>query len=111
MKIAITTWGNRVSPVFDSAATLMIAEVKNLKVISRIFEAFNPKNTTQILSVLNNNKIDVLICGAITDIQSKPIEQSGVKLISFITGNADEVLISLFKKSHKISDFLMPGSI
>lgn len=111
MKIAITIWGNRISPVFDSASTLMIVQVEDSIIVSRIFQEFNPKVTTQMLSILKEFKMDALICGAISDIESKPIEQSGVKLISFVTGNTDKVLASLLKKPNRISDFLMPGTI
>ncbi|MCF6249117.1 MAG: dinitrogenase iron-molybdenum cofactor biosynthesis domain-containing protein [Desulfobacula sp.] len=109
MNIAITIWGNRISPVFDSANTLMIVQVENFKIISRRFEDFNPKITTRIASNLKNFHMDVLICGAITDAQSEIIEKSGINLISFITGDADKVLVSFLKKPSRISDFLMPG--
>lgn len=109
VKIAITIWGNRISPVFDSATTLMIAQVENLKITDRCFEKFNPKLTNQTLSRLENFQVDALICGAITDVQAKAIEQGGIKLISFIAGNAEEALVSLFKTPHRMSDFLMPG--
>lgn len=110
MKIAIPIWGNRISPVFDSAATFMIVEVRNLKIINRKFEKFDPTNKNQISSIFANYHIGTLICGAITDVHAKSIEQNGVKLISFITGNADEVLVTYLKKPHGISDFSMPGA-
>ncbi|MCP3900573.1 MAG: dinitrogenase iron-molybdenum cofactor biosynthesis domain-containing protein, partial [Desulfobacteraceae bacterium] len=78
MKIAITVWGNRISPVFDSANTLMIAQVDNSKVTNKVFEKFNPTITTQIIPVFKNYLIDVLICGAITEPQSEIIEQAGI---------------------------------
>lgn len=111
MNIAITIWGNRISPVFDSANTLMIAQIEDSKVAHRQFKKFNPKPIHQIASTLNNFQIDVLICGAITEIQSKTIEKTGIALFSFITGNADKALVSLLKKPNQISKFLMPGSI
>ncbi len=111
MKIAITVWGNRISPVFDSATTLMIVEIKNSKIVSQTFEAFNPKFLIQIRSIFTTHQIKVLICGAITDVQSKSIEHSGIKLIPFITGNIDDVLACCLKKAHRISDFLMPGAV
>ncbi|MFH2058332.1 MAG: NifB/NifX family molybdenum-iron cluster-binding protein [Pseudomonadota bacterium] len=111
MKIAITIWGNRISPVFDSASTLMIVQVEDLNIVSRIFQEFNPKAIARILSILKEFQIDALICGAISDIEAKPIEQSGVKLISFVTGNTDKVLASLLKTPHRISDYLMPGAV
>jgi predicted Fe-Mo cluster-binding NifX family protein len=109
VKIAITIWGNRISPVFDSARTLMIAQVENLKIINRRYEDFHLKNTDQIPSSLNDLQIDILICGAITDAQVKAVEKAGIQLVSFISGNIEKVLMSLLKKPHGMSEFLMPG--
>jgi predicted Fe-Mo cluster-binding NifX family protein len=109
MKIAITVWGNRISPVFDSANTLMIADVENSKITSRIFEEYDPEIPAQIISALKEHQVEVFICGAITDTQSKKIEQSGIKLISFISGNADKVLKAYITEKYRILDFLMPG--
>jgi predicted Fe-Mo cluster-binding NifX family protein len=111
MKIAITVWGNRISPVFDCAKTLMIAQVEDCKIVKRVFEKFNPLITTPIALVLKNNQIDVLICGALTERQSEIIKQEGIKLISFVSGNAENVLLSYIKEPLLIVDFLMPGTI
>jgi predicted Fe-Mo cluster-binding NifX family protein len=111
VKIAITVWGNRVSPVFNSANTLMIARVEDFKIIDREFTEFNPESTSQIPSDLSNLQVDVLFCGAITDVQAKEIEKAGTKLISFIAGDADEMIVSLLANPHRVSDFLMPGQI
>ena len=40
MKVALTAWGDRISPVFDSAHTLLIAEIKNKQIISKHYESF-----------------------------------------------------------------------
>ncbi len=109
MNIAITTWGNRISPVFDSANTLTIVQVENLKIIKRVFMDFNPQFITRIVSELHDYKIDIPICGAITDIQSKTIEKSGIRLISFVSGNSDQILVSFLRNPSRITDFLMPG--
>ena len=111
MKIAITVWGNRISPVYDCAKTLMITQIENGKIVGQVSEGFNPKNSTQIASILNNLEINILICGAITESQSKTIERDGIKLISFVSGNAEKVLLSYIKEPLLIVDFLMPGTI
>ena len=111
VNIAMTIWGNRVSPVFDSASTLMIARVEGSKITRRKIKSFDPSVSSQITAILNEYEVDALICGAITEIYSKPIEQSGVKLISFISGNADKVLGSYIDTPGRILDYLMPGAI
>ncbi len=112
MKIAITIWGNRISPVFDSATTLMIADIEKSVITNRIFKEFSSKKIlSQTISILKKYQAKVLICGAITDTHSQKIEQNGIKLISFITGNADKVLTAYIKDRQRIFDFLMPGMI
>ncbi len=109
--IALTVWGNRISPVFDSAETLLIVRVENLKIANRIKKKFNPKIGSQITLILKQHQVDELICGAIVQAQSEIIEKSGVKLIPFISGNADSVLASYIQTPCHIFDYLMPGAM
>jgi predicted Fe-Mo cluster-binding NifX family protein len=109
--IALTVWGNRISPVFDSAETLLIVRVENLKIAGRFTKKFNPKIGSMITSVLKQHQVDELICGAIVQAQLEIIEKSGVKLIPFISGNADSVLASYIQTPCHIFDYLMPGAM
>jgi predicted Fe-Mo cluster-binding NifX family protein len=111
LKVALTIWGNRISPVFDSANTLMIVDLENLKTSDRVYKGFDPHDLKQISTILKNYKIDILICGAITDDRSIFIEQNGIVLIPFIFGNIDKMLATLLNEKHRISDFIMPGVI
>ena len=38
MKVAITVWGNRISPVFDSAQTVLLAELLDKQVVDKRLE-------------------------------------------------------------------------
>ncbi len=68
MKIALTIWGNRISPVFDSSRTLLIVDIKNSKITNRVFHRFDPRTIESTITILRNHKIDVMICGAISNI-------------------------------------------
>ncbi|WP_457552774.1 NifB/NifX family molybdenum-iron cluster-binding protein [Desulfobacula sp.] len=109
MKIAITVWDKRISPVFDSAHTLLIAEIKNKKIKHISYKSFNPQLEAQLTEELSRLGINVLICGAISEIYSTLIEASAIQLIPFINGNANEVLESYAKGNSLIPTFLMPG--
>jgi len=109
MKAAITIWENRVSPVFDSAQMLLIAEIEDSKVIQKHFEPFNPETSIRLAARLVELEARVLICGAISELPAKTIESGGVKLIPFIAGNVDEILVSYAKGISLIPGFLMPG--
>lgn len=109
MIVAFTAWENRISPVFDAARTLFVAQISDGKVLSSSFESFNPETGRHLTEMLKVLKIDVLICGAISEAPSNIIESGGVKLIPFIGGRIEEIL-ERFINGYQISpDFLMPG--
>ncbi len=112
MNIALTAWEDRISPVFDSARTLLVVEIKDQKVVSRSVETFNQSilfNLAEMLNRLSLLKIDVLICGAISEVPSNIIESNGIKLIPFISGNIEEIIAAYAKNETIIPMFLMPG--
>lgn len=109
MKTAITVWGERVSPVFDSARKLLIAEIKDKQVVSKKVESFDPDLPHLLTKRLSDLNITVFFCGAISTIPASTIELSGIKLISFIAGNVDEILKAYSEGLPIIPAFLMPG--
>jgi len=109
MKIAVTIWGKRISPVFDSSRMLLVVEIKDKKIIDRKFLAFNPDRPSHLLALLIELDISVLVCGAVSLMPANFIEAGGIKLIPFITGNAEEVITLYAKDADLIPTFLMPG--
>jgi predicted Fe-Mo cluster-binding NifX family protein len=109
MKVAITVWGSRISPVFDSSHMLLVAEIENSIVIDRKQLAFNPEPPSRLAELLAEMEIDVLICGAVSKAPACLIESVGIKLIPFIAGDAEEILTSYAKKASVPPMYLMPG--
>ena len=108
MKIALTVWGNRISPVFDSAQTLLIAKVKNNMIIKKSYKPIDLK-CAYFPDNLNKMNISVLICGAISEVPTNTIVFSGIKLIPFITGNASQVLDLYLSNKPVPPEYFMPG--
>ncbi len=109
MKVAITVWGNRISPVFDSAHTLLIAEIENRRIINRYYESFNPEISSRFTEKLEEMDISVLICGAISEVPAAILAESKIEFIPFISGSAFRVLENFALKEPIIPGFLMPG--
>ena len=109
MKIAVTVWDERISPVFDSAHTLLIADIKDKKIKNISYESFNPQLEARLTEKLSHQGIEVLICGAISQAHSTLIEACAIRLISFIGGNVNEILESYAKGNPLAPTFLMPG--
>ncbi|MBT4091032.1 MAG: dinitrogenase iron-molybdenum cofactor biosynthesis domain-containing protein [Deltaproteobacteria bacterium] len=109
MKTALTVWENRISPVFDLADTLLIAEIINNKIVSKRSESFNAQKPQLLLEMLLQQNVAVLICGAISEHPATIIETECIALIPFISGLTDEILGVLADGDSITPRFLMPG--
>lgn len=109
MKIAITTWGNRVSPVFDAAKTLLIADIYNQSIHSKKYESFQPDDIIALAALLNREKVTALVCGAISEPYATRLIENRIRIFAFVTGNAMDVLNCLAMHNIIKPAFMMPG--
>ena len=109
MRIAVSIWENKVSPVLDTATKLLIIENGNQKEKFR-FEVYLVKqDISQKCSFIRRLEIDVLICGAVSRQFSRMLKASGINIISWISGPAKDVLKAYFHGNLLQPKFLMPG--
>ncbi len=109
MRIAVSIWEDKVSPVLDTATKLLVIEGGIQKKGSR-FEVFLiKKDISQRCSFIRKLAIDVLICGAVSRLFSGMLNASGIKIISGISGPAEDVLEAYFNGNLLQPKFLMPG--
>ncbi|OQY51437.1 MAG: dinitrogenase iron-molybdenum cofactor biosynthesis domain-containing protein [Desulfobacteraceae bacterium 4572_89] len=109
MKIAITIWGNRISPVFDAAHTLLVTRIKNKTISKKNYISFDPQSHQDLIKILNKNEITTLICGAISTKPADFIVKNNIKLISFVTGNALDFIDSFASSQTIDQGHVMPG--
>ncbi|MCF8092504.1 MAG: NifB/NifX family molybdenum-iron cluster-binding protein [Desulfotignum sp.] len=109
MKLAVTVWGNRISPVFDAARTLLVAEIENKKISRQFYTSFDPQSPADMVNVLKKNQVNLLVCGAISNTFADLIADHDIQLISFVTGNTRQFLDS-FAGSRTVKKIhMMPG--
>jgi len=109
VKIAITIWGNRISPVFDAAHTLLVAQIENRQILGKRYTPFNPDSPQYLIRILQEMEVDTLICGAISTKPADFIVENDIKLISFVTGNALDFLDSFATRQAIEKGQMMPG--
>ncbi len=109
IKMALTVWGDWISPVFDSANTLLIVEIENKQAKTKHFESFNSAKPSFLIERLIEQEVSVLICGAISEFPAHLIENSSLKLIPFISGNVDKIINRYTLGVSLMPKFLMPG--
>jgi predicted Fe-Mo cluster-binding NifX family protein len=108
-KIAVTLWGHRVSPVFDSARTLLIAEIDGSTLVSTSQLTFDPERLLELVQMLRTQQVMLIICGAVSEGPAAMIEAAGVELIPFIAGDARAVLDHYLQGRPFSAEFRMPG--
>jgi predicted Fe-Mo cluster-binding NifX family protein len=109
MKLALTVWDGRISPVFDVCRKAIVLDLEGGRVTSRRTEAFEsdePACKIDRLAALGVNK---LVCGAISASLRRDLLDRGIEVVEFVAGEVDDVLRAVI--SGRISDpsLRMPG--
>jgi len=109
MKVAIPIWTGRVSPVFDVAKNLLIAELDQGHELGRTQEPLKEAELPGRARRVSELGIDVLICGAISQPLQAMLFAKGVRVIPWICGSVEDVL-RVFVSGQPLQNlFLMPG--
>jgi len=108
-KIAVTVWEHRISPVFDSARTLLIAEVDETSIVSASYLTFDPNRLMDLVQLLRAQKVMVIICGAVSEGPANMLEAAGFELIPFIAGDYRRVVQTFIQGDPFRGEFTMPG--
>ncbi|MCB2145365.1 MAG: NifB/NifX family molybdenum-iron cluster-binding protein [Deltaproteobacteria bacterium] len=109
MKVAVTVWEDRISPVFDASRRLLIAEIENAQITDRSYVIFDPERPSNLARTLEELDVPVLICGAVSQAPATIIVAGGITLIPFIAGEVDRVLDVYAKGNPLAPTFVMPG--
>lgn len=109
MRLAITTWNGRISPVFDVAKRLLLVDLDRGAELGRHEAPLEDAEVAVRASHVLSLGVDTLICGAI----SRPLEQilasAGVNVIPRTCGPVEEVLRAFTSGQLTEQAFLMPG--
>lgn len=108
MKIAVTIWGNRISPVFDAAKRLLVVEIADGEIVCQATRTFVPTRFDLFQQLLKEMDVHLLICGAICKFGITRLEEIGVEVVPFITGEVGRVL-EHYISGEEFTEFAMPG--
>ncbi len=109
MKIAIPVCNDRISTVFEAAEELLVVDNKPGTNTIRFRAACLQNSMISRTAQLKILGIDVLICGALTRPVKHRIEATGIRVISFMRGNVDEVLEAFSKGELADRRYILPG--
>lgn len=123
-RVAITIWRGRVSPVFESAGRILAVDMESGRELSRreydlpvFISGRGAGGGLGVDRAVIFRKVDrlkeigagTLICGAVSDRVGRLLNSSGIEVIGWISGDAEEVVSACIDGSINDPVFLMPG--
>lgn len=110
MKVALTVWEGRISPLFDATRMLLLARVDHhRKIAERRLEPFDCGSDFSRVSRLSRLGVDVLICGGISRFFMNFIQARNIRILPFCAGRVEEVLQAYIEGTLLSDRFRMPG--
>jgi predicted Fe-Mo cluster-binding NifX family protein len=109
MRIAIPIWGDKISPLLDTASILLIVEVGDEGEKSRYQLLLDEANISRRSLRIRNLEIDTLICGAVSRPFFRMLLSAGIEIIPEISGHPENILQAYLNGNIFHSRFMMPG--
>jgi predicted Fe-Mo cluster-binding NifX family protein len=109
MKVAFSSWNNRIAPVFDVARQIFLLESHEDRVLSETEETLPPDDLGAKARQLAVLRVNTLVCGAISHTMRDLILSYGIELVPFVAGNLREVIDAWVEGRIHDKVFAMPG--
>jgi len=109
MRIALSLWHNRISPLFDTARHLVVLEFEHGKILLEQEETFSSDDPVSRVAMLSRLGVRTLICGAISGSLASMIHASGIRTIPFVAGEREEVIGAYLANALEGPALTMPG--
>lgn len=95
--------------MFDSARTLLIAEIDGNTVTGTAHLTFDPERPLELVQMLLRQRVALVICGAVSEQPAAMLEAAGIRLMPFVAGDVRQIL-ERYVQGHSLdSEFRMPG--
>jgi predicted Fe-Mo cluster-binding NifX family protein len=108
-KAAFPCWEGRIAPLFDTARELHVVEAEAGKVLSTV-EALLPSGPLgQKAASLAGLGVETLVCGAISRQMKGVVASFGINVVSFVSGERDDVVQSWLRGGLDRGAHAMPG--
>ena len=109
IRIAIPIFHNRVSPVLDTCTRLLIIDFEGKDGVERREISFDIYSQSERFEIVKKLDLDAIICCGISEVFDRMLQSAGIRLISGIAGDVEQVVEAFL--CNRIDDpcFRMPG--
>lgn len=109
MRVAVTDWHGRVSPVFDVAEQVRLVDLAGEDDGSQRTESLGSLASHDRARRLAELGVNVLVCGAISWPLEALLAAKGIRVISLVCGDVEEVVKAFRNGTLEDEQFAMPG--
>jgi predicted Fe-Mo cluster-binding NifX family protein len=92
MRVAVTVFGSTVSPLFDAAQQLLVADLEHGEICNQRRVSIGSHSPTDRLFMLASRGVQVLICGAISSLLQRMLSEHGIRVYPWVSGEVDQIL-------------------
>ncbi len=109
MKVGMTVWDGRISPVFDAARQMLVFDVQKGHVVGSREEPLPDDQPIRKIESLRSGGIEVLVCGAISVPVADMVRAARIQLIPYVAGSIGDVLRAFLTGHLPNPSLQMPG--
>ena len=109
MTIAIPIAQERISPLLDAAARLLLVTCQRGKEVARKEFILNPQPPEELARSVAELRVDVLLCAALSQDLQRELERCGVRVLPHLCGETEAVLQAFCCDRLNRPEFRMPG--
>ncbi|MDY6969569.1 MAG: NifB/NifX family molybdenum-iron cluster-binding protein [Spirochaetota bacterium] len=107
--IAFPVYMKRISPLFDVAGRFIIFVISNNEISQEHILDSSYDSGIKKIETLKHQKVNTIICSAISRIFANLIISNGMNLIPGVVGSVDEVIEDYINNNLRIDKYAMPG--
>jgi len=107
--IAIPIAQERISPLLDAAARLLLVTCQRGKEVARKEFILNPQSPEELARSVAELRVDVLLCAALSQDLQRELERCGVRVQPHLCGETEAVLQAFCCNRLHRPEFRMPG--
>jgi len=109
MKLLLTDWQGRISPVFDSAGHFMYVQIENQEIVKKELLSIPFDDIQSRIKIIKKIRPDFIVCGAISCFYERLILDMNIQLISRIKGETNLIVKSMAENTFQKENHIMPG--
>lgn len=109
MRIAIAHWSGRVSPVFDVSDHLLLIDIEDGREQKREGISLLSQNPLERAKELSGLGIEILLCGAISNVMEILLDGVNVQVVGFLCGDIESIVEAFISGNLSDARYWMPG--